>query len=306
MESVNSPDANIFAEQSTDFIYGINNEIWIWRLFVVILIVALYLFIERLCSNITFDYNKNSHHDLFRHLSYVDNILIKYKIKYWITHTTLLGAIRLNRFIKSSSKFEIGVFIDDHDKLIGLNNIIKKDGYSIDEKTFTYGINIKTNKEELIWCVSAKLSYNNKQVGNIYFYKKFNDGFIRRYQSYPKEHININYEPSMNTFPSWFVDITNTNVLINNKKFASPRDPWILLEYLYGTTWKTMKINDENNESEKDYSKNKINEKRYLSFLINYVHKKTNKILVPTQNMATVTFSQSQIEWMKNNDPILK
>ena len=64
--------------------------------------------------------------ELFNCLKYMSNILSKNKIKHWICHGTLLGAVRSNDIIPFDYDFDLGAYLKDINKIIALNEIIKK------------------------------------------------------------------------------------------------------------------------------------------------------------------------------------
>jgi len=313
MESINDPEVNVFPTSSykslspltksstgTGVFYNMSYDIWFWRIIVILLIVMVYIIIVKLCNDVDKDMSKYLHHDTIQHMNYIDSILIKNKIKHWVMFGTLFGAVRLKRFVKSDPDFDFGANIEDCNRIIALNDAIIKDGYYI-RKMYTYGVNINSKKEEYMWKILLKITYNQKEVGEIILYEKFSDGLMRRYD---KEK-NINYWPSLNTFPSWFVDVL-AKVTIDGKQYDAPRNSEILLEYWYGTNWKQLTMsNDKLGNPDIDYTV-ETDGKRHLSFLINYITKTVkNKLIIPTQNKTVYIFPENQIEWIKENDPII-
>jgi phosphorylcholine metabolism protein LicD len=276
------------------------NNIWFWRILAITLIIIIIIHIENICKNITDDLDNTLNHDLSRHLFYLTNKFTKYNIKYWLMYGTLLGAVRLKRFIKSDPDIDIGVNINDYDKIMALNDIIKYDGYYM-KKMYTYGIDVKNQTDKLIWRVSLKISYNGTNIGDIIFFREFNDGIMRRYDI----NEDINYFPSQSTFPAWYIEKLDT-IKLDNKIYNVPQNYETLLEYWYGNKWKTMRLTDDIDSP--DYEYDDINKgKRNLSFLINHVHEyDRNYMVTPSKNNAKYTFPENQINWMNKNDPIIK
>lgn len=295
MESVaTGPDDDILLNNNH---FLLSNDIWFWRILLIVVIVLLFLFINKLSYAITDDMTKHMRYDLIRHLNYLDNLFNKYKIKHWLTHDTLFSVIRLKRLLKSNTDFCLGVDVKDLNKILELNDILKKDGYTL-RKVYIYGVDIKSKKEKYIWKLCLKLSYgtheNLQDIGNIFCYKFCDDSFVRRFDDLNK----VNYLPSLNTFPSWFVDKLDI-IKIDESSYFVPRDYDKLLEYWYGSKWKTLNImNDNFGDPDIDYSI-----KRSLSVLINYMKTK-NINLVPSKNYCLVTFPDNEIEWMEKNDTI--
>lgn len=171
--------------------------------------------------------------ELFTHLSYVDGLLTKYNIKHWIMYGTLLGGVRENNIISYDYDFDLGANIDDLDKILYLNNKIKKDGYEF-IKPITTCIDYDTlSNEANQWRVSVKIEYKGVVMGDIYLYKKCDDGYMRRYDISSGTYFWPN-----STFHSWFIDNLDC-VTIRDKCFDSPRNADILLEHWYGKTWRT-------------------------------------------------------------------
>ena len=76
--------------------------------------------------------NKNyTPNELFSCLKYMSSVLSRYNIKHWICHGTLLGAVRSNNIIPFDYDFDLGAYLKDINKIIALNEIIKKDGYKL-------------------------------------------------------------------------------------------------------------------------------------------------------------------------------
>jgi len=171
--------------------------------------------------------------EIYEHLCFVDDALMRHNIKHWIMFGTLLGAVRDGDII--SHDFNIGANIKDVNKIMAVNSEINQYGYKFKLPIDTVGYNyINDNDTKVIWRVSIKIEYNNITMGNIYLFDKFDDGIMRRFDKKSGTYITPNI-----SFPSWFVD-NLTTVIIRDRLFASPIYPQILLEQWYGKTWQTQ------------------------------------------------------------------
>jgi hypothetical protein len=229
-------------------------------------------------------YNPN---ELYTHLSFISDTLTKNKIKHWIAYGTLLGAVRNNDIIPYDYDFDLGANIDDVDKIEALNSEIEK-----------YGYQFKRPYIGNQWKVSLKIIYNGIEMGDIYLYKKFRDGLMRRYH-------NGTYFWPKSTFPHWFIkDLTY--VKIKNKLFPAPQSPKILLEHWYGTTWKTpikAKAQGGKGDQNSDYYGGANNMK--LNFLTRYLKTK-NVFLQPTiDKKINIVIPHDQNEWVEKNEIII-
>ena len=227
--------------------------------------------------------------ELFTHLGYISGILSKYNIKYWLSYGTLLGAIRQHDIIPYDYDFDLGANIDDVDKILDLNHIVGYDGYEF--KKLYMGD---------IWRVSLKVFYKGVEMGDIYLYKKFDDGFMRRF-----DIISGTYFWPKSTFPYWFIEqLETTN--IRDTIFPIPKDSEKLLEHWYGSTWKTpikAKAQGGQGDGNSDYYGGANNMK--LNFLTNYVKSK-NIFLQPLINKKiNVIYPKDQIDWIKENEMII-
>ncbi len=120
-------------------------------------------------------------HEVFEHLLFTSNILKQNNIKHWILYGTLLGAIRQNDIIPYDYDFDLGIYYEDTEKVIELNNKISSTKYKFEKGLGTL-YKVRNKKErEYIWRVSIKIMYDDIAVGDIYIYKKCEDGFLRRY-----------------------------------------------------------------------------------------------------------------------------
>jgi hypothetical protein len=265
-----------------------------WQFMVILVLIILSFTTETICKDVTNDVAQTLHQNSNKHLIYISNLFEKNKINYWLMSGTLLGAVKYKKLIYSDPDIDIGANIDDSYNMYNLNTEMAKSGYFF-RKTSVYATKIKNvNDTKMVWNLSYKLVYNNKEIGEIIFYTKCKDGFMRRI------HDNVSVEPSYYTFPSWFVE-NNDTVIIDGNKYRSPKDPHILLEYWYGKKWQNIVISKYSPFNEFDSAAK--NKHRNLSFLINHVAK--NKlILVPKFNDVTFVYPKLDIEWIKNNDPV--
>lgn len=244
-----------------------------------------------ICVIICLLYNNNHHNEsdeIYKHLKYITTIMEKHNIKYWITYGTLLGAVRENNIIKYDYDFDIGANIEDIDNILALNEYIKKDGYSIDKAYMLHN-----NKS--IWKVSLHVNYKGKQMGDIYLYKKFNDGYMRRYDIQD----GIYFWPK-STFPYEFVSKL-IKIRIRDKLYMAPQHPIILIEQWYTKKWHIpIKAESQggNRNNELDYYGGAINQT-----LTNYkyIHKEKPIIDLPIK----IIYPEEDKEWVNKNETII-
>jgi hypothetical protein len=189
-------------------------------------------------TNIIGYYDKDEKHmytpdEIFAHMSYIDDKLKKFNIKHWIMYGTLLGAVRQNDIIPYDYDFDFGAHIEDMDKILLLNDVVKDDGYEFTKPMSNcYAYNYPNNRK-VCWRVSLKVTYDGIVMGDIYLYKLCDDNFMRRYSDIDK----IYFYPT-STFHRVFIDELEC-VTIRNKCFDAPIMPHLLLEHWYGKTWQT-------------------------------------------------------------------
>ena len=280
-----------------------------YLLLTIILIIIYIICVHHNSSHIETLASKNQHisnienlqstnDKIFEHLKYFSTLFESNKIKFWLAEATLLGAIREKDIIQSDNDFDINVNIDDTDKILELNDIIKYDGYHIAK---LYAETSKENliwKNKLIWIVTLKIYFLNEPIGDIHMYQKFPDGFMRRFDMIT----NTYFWPPL-TYPSWFTDEL-LYVPVRNIILPVPRDPIILLEYWFGKNWRTPNINQ-------IYLGKVIYGKDYygsyfdvnLTDLIMYLSKKYKITLKPnlTHDIKYV-YPIDHVSWMRIND----
>ncbi len=242
---------------------------------------------------------------LYSHLKFTKELLQSNGIKHWIMYGTLLGGVRQGDIIPYDWDFDFGCHVEDVDRIIALNPQIQKYGYSfvkpyrdLTEKDIGYSED-GTDEENKVWKVSVKVKYMGKSMGDIYFYKKCDDGFMRRYD--PKDRI---YFWPKATFPAWFVDEL-TMVKIRDSLFLAPRDPKVLLEHWYGSTWMIpikAKAQGGAGDANSDYYGGA--KKMQLQFLIDHVTEQRGYPLVSRVGEVPVTFvvPKGQIKWASENE----
>jgi len=239
--------------------------------------------------------------EIYKHLCYICDVLKAKTIKHWIVYGTLLGSVREKGIIKYDYDFDIGIFYEDYEKILNLNEIINEDGYML-QKGFGVVYNPLNKKEsEYKWRVSLKLNYKERPVGDLYIYKIFEDGFVRRYDEAEK----IYYYPN-STFPYLFVEeLTTTR--INDRFFPAPRRPEVLLEYFYGPMWRVpIKALSQGGSGHSDYDYYGNYKYSQLNTLIEYVKNALGIIVTPEIKAEIINFifPLDQIEWLSANEKI--
>lgn len=253
------------------------------------------------------DYNPTTE-EIFSHLKFISNLLTKNSIKHWLNYGTLLGALRQKDIIPYDYDFDLGVLIEDTEKILELNNEIEKDLYKFE---LTKGTLFKRNNNKLreyLWRVSIKVLYNDLAVGDLYIYCKCPDGFMRRFD--PKDKI---YFWPKSTFPFFMIENLGT-LEIRDLEFPVPKFPEILIEYFYGPMWKipirSLSQNGENHEDYDFYGSYKYSS---LEIFFDFVERKNKenecdlnipKELKPKfgfENFEWV-FPLDQIDWVKDNE----
>lgn len=236
---------------------------------------------------------------LFKHLSYMTDVLSYYKIPYYVVYGTLLGAVRDNDIIKYDYDFDLGCNVDDYARLIKLNNVIERDGYHL-VPAESIGVDYQNSSiNRRIWRVSLKVMYMDQEVGDVYLYKKFSDGLNRRFDAKSGTY----FWPA-STYPSWFTDQLSI-VKIRGRSFFAPRDPEILLQHWYGKSWRTPLIPESQGGPKRDgidFYGGDANIK--LSTLIEYLNKRYGIRIVPKRNQRIENiYPTNQISWVKQYDP---
>jgi len=247
---------------------------------------------------------------LYTHLKFVTEVLQRNNIKCWAMYGTLLGAVRQHDIIPYDWDFDFGANVEDVDKILALNPIIKGYGYEfvkpyrpLTQKDIGYN-NEETDAENQVWKVSVKVKYMGKSMGDIYFYKRCNDGFMRRY-----DPVNRTYFWPKATFPAWFIDRLTT-VRIRDTSLPAPRDPVILLQHWYGPSWKTpIKAKAQGGQGDPNSDYYGGAKKMELRFLIDHVRKQENGLLlVPQLWNVPVRYivPKGQIKWANQNEGIIR
>lgn len=266
-------------------------------IYLLVFIVSVYWFNRQ--------YKQNEHYEhvysadeIFTHLSYIDDLLKQHNIKHWIMYGTLLGAVRSNDIISYDYDFDLGANIDDLDKILVLNDTIKKDGYEFVKPTTLCTDYDTLTKDSEKWRVSLKIVYGGVVMGDIYLYKKFDDGYMRRFDTSSGTYFWPN-----STFHSWFINNLKC-IHIRNKCFDAPIFPEILLEHWYGKTWKTpikARAQGGNGDDDSDYyGGSKIIQ---LNTLTSFLNKMNVPIMDPCINhQIKYIYPIDQKEWILINE----
>ena len=233
--------------------------------------------------------------ELFSHLKFVSELLKKNNIKHWLMYGSLLGAIREHDIISYDYDFDLGANVEDTDKILNLNKEITKDGYEF-KKLYVYDEKSKKNA----WRVSIKVFFNDIEMGDIYLYTKFRDGFMRRFSVDDK----VYFWPKA-TFPYSFIEHLD-KTKVRNITFPIPNNPKILLEHWYGKTWETpikAKAQGGIGDNNSDYYGGAMD--MQLKFLIDFL--KTQKIFLQPliDKKFDVVYPNDQMEWINKNEMII-
>jgi len=237
--------------------------------------------------------------EIYEHLCFVDDALMRHNIKHWVMFGTLLGAVRDNDIISYDYDFDIGANIKDVNKIMDLNSEINQYGYNFKLPIDTVGYDYTNDSNtKVIWRVSIKIEYNNIVMGDIYLFDKFDDGIMRRFDKKSGTYMTPNI-----SFPAWFVD-NLTTVIIRDRLFASPIYPQILLEQWYGKTWQTpIKSKAQGGDGDDDSDYYGTSKNISMKNLIDFVAGHGGVSLKPNLDKQVKYYCPSdQREWIVNND----
>lgn len=101
---------------------------------IIILVIVLLLFLDSIYCNYKVDnlaMIEQDRDDIFKYLNYLTKFLDKHNITYWIIGGTTLGSVRHNDIVPWDDDADIGIFEDDIEKLLTLNDELEKDGYEV-------------------------------------------------------------------------------------------------------------------------------------------------------------------------------
>lgn len=251
---------------------------------IIIIVVLILIFLISVNYKKPYTYNPD---DLFIHLQYISDLLTKHNIKHWLMYGSLLGGVRQNDIIPYDYDFDLGAHIEDTDKILALNQHIG---------------NYKFKKLHIgnTWRVSLKIFYKDIEMGDIYLYQKFNDGFMRRF-----DISSGTYFWPKSTFPAWFIEQLD-KIKIRNTFFPTPRNPEILLEHWYGSTWK-IPIKAKAQGGVGDDNSDYYGGAKYmpLNFLTNYIKSKNIYLQPQINNKIKIVYPQDQEIWIKENEMVI-
>ena len=201
-----------------------------------------------------------------------------------------------NDIIEHDYDFDIGCFVEDHNKILSINKFIQNDGYKFIFPSKNYGYTWN-NKRKYIWRVSLKIEYNGKIMGDIYLYQKFNDSICRRYDIKNE----IYFWPKA-TFPTAFVRKL-IKVRIRDKYFFAPQNSEVLLEYWYGPNWKIpFKAESQGGKYNKDYDYYGGYVYSNYKKLLNYKDKEHNTLLPNYPRVINFYTPEWGKVWIQEND----
>jgi len=228
--------------------------------------------------------------EVYQHLEFISDLLRDHNIKHWMMYGTLLGGVRQNDIISNDFDFDIGANINDTDKILQLNDKISDKGYHLyrphvegyDYDTLTRKINL--------WRVSIKVEYKGIIFGDIYLYRTFNDGFMRRFDIDTKTYFWPN-----STIHRYFVNKL-TFVKIRNRYFPAPFDNEFLLKYWYGSSWRNIYYT-------KNFNDNSGFKYMKLESMIEFLRSKGIYVLPSINTKIKYVFPHEQKRWIEHNDP---
>ena len=236
--------------------------------------------------------------ELYNHLKFISTILKQKGIKHWITYGTLLGAVRDKDIIPYDYDFDIGAKISDVDRILSLNSMISKVGYQL-KKKHSYGYSFDNPKRRrMVWRVSIKILFNGEEVGDIYLYRRFSDGFMRRF-----DVTTGTYFWAKGTYPAWFTDEL-IQVRIRDSIFPAPQSPHVLLRHWYGLEWTVpIKAMAQGGDERVGYDYYGGDTNIKLKHLTEYLRITKNINLVPTIDYPIrYIFPRADKEWIKDNE----
>jgi hypothetical protein len=235
--------------------------------------------------------------ELYKHMVYLTNLLSSYKIKFWISYGTLLGAIRQKNIIDYDYDFDLGILYEDYPKVLDLSEIVLKDGYILEKGMGTVYSSKNKKQSEYKWRVSIKLKYDNNPIADLYIYSSCPDGYLRRYD--PIERIY--YYPN-STFPYKFVEELE-EAKIRDVILPCPRHAEILLEHIYGPMWKIpIRAHSQEGEGHSDYDYYGSYKYSELGFLTSFINREYKINLKPEFREFQYIFPPEQYIWSIEND----
>lgn len=200
----------------------------------IIFILLLLVIIIIILAKKHIEYFNTAHNKrilLYDQLVYIDNLFNERKIVHWLMYGTLLGAKKERDLILYDTYFTFGAHIEDAYKFLDLNKYVNYYGYYL----YKYHVqlrNIHTGVEEDTWNMTINIEHNGILICTIYFFEKFNDGFMRRF--YKKDGTYFN--GGSDIFPIWFIE-QPIKLKIRDRYFVAPRHSEMLLTYWYGINW---------------------------------------------------------------------
>lgn len=270
-----------------------------WKILIFILTAVLIFVVVTIVMNRGesqsvehFAYTPNNIH---QHMDYIDDLLTANGIKHWLFFDSLVNAVGHNNI--TNHPFEMGVNMEDDNKIMALNNKIELDGYQfIKTKSFGY-MYMDTTGFDDVSNISITVRYNGIDFGNLYLYKKYSDGLMRRYRNTNETY----YWPST-TYPAWFTDELVT-VKVRGRFYPIPRDAEVLLNHWYGKNWKSPKsLHGQPGEWIAQYNYVGQDELK-LSTLTDYLATHYNVNVKPDfKDCIKFVFPEEQVKWIEKNE----
>ena len=119
---------------------------------------------------------------MFRNLVAIGTLLTKHKIRWWLSHGTMLGAYRENNFIEWDDDADIGLDMRDREKIYEVYKEARALGFFIppeakkdttvvpDKAPYYDSVFIKQGEKIEGWWYDRKMIYNKKKKKKEYFY----------------------------------------------------------------------------------------------------------------------------------------
>ena len=153
-------------------------------------------------------------------LRYMASLLRDNNIPFWLGFGTLLGAVREGKIIPWDTDIDLGFWEKDAEKIIGLTDTIKKDGY---------GFRVRNAGDTILQII---IGHSPNCTRSLCMDSWRVDGFLAECIEYPNSNC-----------PAQCLDKENMIELeFEGEKLPAPAQPEIILKNFYGADWKTPRV----------------------------------------------------------------